>query len=175
MMPSQSQRAHTTRSAVMESAIRAFSARGDLGASLEEIAASAGVAKSTILYHFGSQRGLLRAVAVRIMEETEARIERNAQPGDPVAWAQAMLEEQTTPTARVLHLIGDTLASQHSLGQVDPLPYLVDRVASMSPHGDPRVIAAALLQFARSLAYGLTDPAEIGDLVSALQKGGELA
>ena len=54
-------RADESRSAIMESAMLAFSELGYRGTTLAEIGARVGVTRGTVLYHFTSKAGLLRA------------------------------------------------------------------------------------------------------------------
>lgn len=52
-----------TEQAILEATLRSVAARGIHETSLEQVAAEVGVAKSSILWHFGSKEGLLLRVA----------------------------------------------------------------------------------------------------------------
>ena len=69
-----------TRQALLEAAAPLFSERGFDGVPIEDVAASAGVNKALISYHFGGKRGLYAAVLesgfaaiVERLQEVEAR------------------------------------------------------------------------------------------------------
>lgn len=60
-----------TREAVLDAAERLFAERGYAGASMEEIGAAAGVARSTPSYFFGSKAQLYATVLTRIFDARE--------------------------------------------------------------------------------------------------------
>lgn len=170
-MATQSERRDQTRRSVVAAAIKLFDESGDTSASLEDIAALAGVAKSTVVYHFESRIGLLQAVARRIFAEAQqARTPRQIGPpetsrdtgDDPsqAAWIAALLHSQTDARARVLHSIDDELTAARSLGDADPAPWLTSALASIGLR-EPEIAAMSLLQLSRRIARGLIDPTEI--------------
>lgn len=53
----------STRDRVIEAALLRFAEQGVAGTSLDELARSVGLTKQSVLYHFGSKDGLVRAVA----------------------------------------------------------------------------------------------------------------
>jgi AcrR family transcriptional regulator len=57
-----------TEEAIVEATLRLLAARGIQGTSLDLVADEVGVAKSSILWHFGSKEGLLLRVAERAFE-----------------------------------------------------------------------------------------------------------
>ena len=122
--------------------------------SLDTIATTAGVTKGTILYHFGSRAGLLRAVAERALGRFEARLAREVESVDARTWVRRVLAEQATPTGRMLFAINDELAPTGELVDVDPFPYLAMRLRELEVVAPPTVIAAAMLQYGRQLAFG---------------------
>lgn len=58
-----------TEAAILDATLQSLAARGIHATSLDSIAAEVGVAKSSILWHFGSKEGLLLRVAERALEE----------------------------------------------------------------------------------------------------------
>ena len=163
----QSERRDQTRRSVVAAAIKLFDGSGDTSASLEDIAALAGVAKSTVVYHFESRIGLLQVVARRIFAEAQqGRDADESGPGaepDPVAWIAALLRSQTDARARVLHAIDDELTSARSLGDADPAPWLTAALAGVGL-SEPEIATMSLLQVSRRIARGLIDPSEIDDI-----------
>jgi AcrR family transcriptional regulator len=60
-----------TEQAILDATLQSLATRGIHATSLDSIAAEVGVAKSSILWHFGSKEGLLLRVAERAFEEIE--------------------------------------------------------------------------------------------------------
>ena len=58
-----------TEAAILEATLRLLAARGVQGTSLDAVAEAVGVAKSSILWHFGSKEELLLRVAEHVFEE----------------------------------------------------------------------------------------------------------
>ena len=58
-----------TEEAILEATLRLLATRGIQGTSLDLLADEVGVAKSSILWHFGSKEELLLRVAERLLEE----------------------------------------------------------------------------------------------------------
>jgi AcrR family transcriptional regulator len=58
-----------TEEAILQATLRLLSSRGVHGMSLDLLADEVGVAKSSILWHFGSKEELLLRVAERVLEE----------------------------------------------------------------------------------------------------------
>jgi AcrR family transcriptional regulator len=63
------QRGVRTEEAILQATLRLLAARGVNGMSLDLLADEVGVAKSSILWHFGSKEELLLRVAERVFEE----------------------------------------------------------------------------------------------------------
>jgi AcrR family transcriptional regulator len=58
-----------TEAAILDATLRSLAARGVQGTSLDAVAEAVGVAKSSILWHFGSKEELLLRVAEHVFEE----------------------------------------------------------------------------------------------------------
>ena len=65
-----------TRQALLKAATQVFSEHGFMGARVDAIAGLAKVNKAMIYYHFGSKRGLYRAVLLRLFQGLLDEIER---------------------------------------------------------------------------------------------------
>jgi AcrR family transcriptional regulator len=59
-----------TEEAILDATLRLVATRGIHGMSLDLLAVEVGVAKSSILWHFGSKEGLLLRVVERVFEQT---------------------------------------------------------------------------------------------------------
>ncbi len=173
-MPTQIERRDATRSAIVDAARAEFVAAGSPDVALEPIADAAGVTKGTIHYHFVNRAGLLAAVATSIFRTMEARIAGTDPDADAVAYIEALLVAQSAPVGAILFMIGDELARSGELAPVDPYAYLCRRLAGAAVIGSVEVIAAAVVQLARQLAFGLADEADIPGFVAALRTGGRI-
>ncbi len=179
-MATQAERRESTRTAIVDAAFALFEQTGSSGVPLETIAQAAGVTKGTVLYHYESRAGLLEAVAVRLFGEIESRITEEERPSqasldqtstDRVSaqrYLTALLLEQASPVGRVLFDIGDELLREGRLDSIDPYRYLCTKLDELSIAGQPIVVAGAVVQFGRQLAFGLAMPDEIDALVAAL-------
>lgn len=167
-MATQLERRAATRSAILHASIAAFE-DGDLSASLESIAAAAGVTKGSIHYHFGSRTGLLEAVATHSFAEIEKRIAARADAVDVATWVREVLEDQISPRGRMLFTIADELARAGSLIGVDPFPYISLRLSEFDIAAPPTVIAAAIIQYGRQLAFGSTPPDALDAIMADLR------
>lgn len=168
-MATQTERRNATQRAILDAAVSAFTTE-DLSVSMESIANDAGVTKGSIHYHFGSRSGLLRSVAEFTIAKLEHRIAKTAQEGDVRTWVRAVLVEQATPTGRMLFAINDELAGSGELEDVDPFPYITLRLAEFEIPSPPPVIAAAIIQYGRQLAFGNTSASDIDDVMADLNK-----
>lgn len=166
-MATQTERRDATRRAILDAAIRKFTKTG-LSVSMEAIAADAEVTKGSIHYHFGSRVGLLRAVAEFTIAALEVRIAKTAEQADVREWVRAVLTAQATPKGRMLFAINDELAGSGELDDVDPFPYITLRLAEFDIPAPPPVIAAAIIQYGRQLAFGNTSAADIDDVMANL-------
>ena len=88
-------RENTTRQDIIEAAYELFYKGGFARAGVDAIAASAGVTKRTLYYHFDSKDELLAAVLEDQHEQVLARIRRWAQKahGDPAAMVELLFSE----------------------------------------------------------------------------------
>ncbi len=66
-----------------DAAIGFFAERGVAATSLDDLARSLGLTKQTVLYHFGSKDGLVRAVAKRGASELASVLQQAAEGSEP--------------------------------------------------------------------------------------------
>jgi AcrR family transcriptional regulator len=71
------------RTTILDAALEVFAARGYHAASIDEIAAAAGISKALIYEHFPSKRELHAALLQVHVEELFARLAESAAPGQP--------------------------------------------------------------------------------------------
>jgi len=69
----------STKSKVMEAALRIFAERGYAAASVRDIAALAGVTKPVVYYHFGSKAGLYQALLDQCLDASLDALKQAAQ------------------------------------------------------------------------------------------------
>jgi AcrR family transcriptional regulator len=90
---SQQERREQARERLIEAAILRIQQRGYHGATLQQIAADAGLSKANALYHFATRAQLMAAVAGRVYAETRASIASaivNRPAGQSIAHAFAI-------------------------------------------------------------------------------------
>ncbi len=75
--------APSTHERVSEAALLRFADQGVAATSLDDLARSIGLTKQTVLYHFGSKDGLVRAVAKRGAAELVTVLSEAAQQSEP--------------------------------------------------------------------------------------------
>lgn len=81
-----------TRATLLDAAERMFTDRGYRGASLEEIALSAGFSKGAVYSNFGSKAELFLELMDRRAEREEQQAEPGSTPGADQGWALATLD-----------------------------------------------------------------------------------
>lgn len=182
-MVTQTERRINTRSAIVEAAFNAYKKSGSTDIALEAIAKNAGVTKGSVHYHFKNRVGLIKEVAIWVFQNIEqadeseppSKTKSKKSIGPAVNYVQTLLRGAATPTGRVLYNVGDELARVGELKDVDPYRYLCVRLQSLGVTGSVGVLAAAITQMGRQLAYGLAPASEIDDMVASLSIGGKLA
>jgi AcrR family transcriptional regulator len=91
-------RRQRTRDALLDAAAKVFAERGFQGASLDEIAATAGYTRGAIYKHFSDKEDLLHAVCVRLNERIIADFDQISGDHD---WREVDVDEVTSRWARV--------------------------------------------------------------------------
>lgn len=178
-MAKQEDRSKATRKAIVEAAYAAFEESGAPDVALEVIAERAGVTKGAIHYHFGNRAGLLAAIAIWVFIGIERRVGRLDQAGPKEASAslyiRGLLNEQASPVGRVLFTLGDEMARSGGLHAADPYKYLCTRLREFGVDGSVEVMAAAVMQLGRQLAFGLAEASEIDGMLESLNEGASLS
>jgi len=120
---------------LLESALRQFAAVGFDGASLQRIAAEAGLSKSSVLYHFASKEALLDAAlrpAVEdlagVVEEMVAVTDATSRQAFLVRFVDYLIEHRLAIAVIINH--GQALAGHAAIDEADRLLRdLADRLA----------------------------------------------
>lgn len=73
------------RQAILEAALEVFSAHGFRGATLDQIAAEAGLSKPNVLYYFASKEAIHAALLTRLLETWLDPLREMDANGDPVS------------------------------------------------------------------------------------------
>lgn len=118
MTNQQSTRVNTTSEKILQAALTVFLEVGFDHASLDKIAALAGVTKPTVYSHFGSKIGLLQAVAQQQTQQTLAQFSLNLQATgnvrrDLTGFAKVFLTNALHPEAIRLHRFAIVEAMSH--------------------------------------------------------------
>jgi AcrR family transcriptional regulator len=92
-VPRRRRDAATAREAILDIAERHLVVAGPSGIRLQEVAADAGVSHPTVLHHFGSREGLVKAVITRSLTTINTRlVETIAESTGEVAEVAALLD-----------------------------------------------------------------------------------
>ncbi len=165
-MVTQLERRTETRQAILDATLTLFVELEGSEPSLDAVAERAGVAKSTVLYHFQSRLGLLDALAERLSHEMGARLGPLEQHEDAAAFVRAFLRDGRSPSVRVFHQVSDHL--QHARGLGRGLYQLSDALQMLGVTDRPLVVAAAAMTMARHVAFGQVDDATLEAFVDDL-------
>ena len=165
-MATQLERRTETRHAIVDAALEIFLEEGGIDASLDAVAERAGIAKSTVIYHFRNRRGLLDAVGDRLYHEMGARLGPFERYEDAPVFVRAFLHDARLPSVRVYQQVGDHLLyTSESRGWGRGLQAMIEALELLGVTERVLVIAAATLTMARQVAFGHADEAAIDAFV----------
>ena len=186
--------ARATRGALLAAARERFGKRGYAATGIEEIAARAGVTTGALYHHFGSKRGLFRAVAEALEAELMQRaIEIGSRHTDPwqglEAAMQATLDASLARDVRQIVLLDAPnvlsaatwreIEDHYSLGLLRTAIGGMMSAGILAP-GSPELVARTLVSVIGELAVSIAnaeDPAAarrdaealLGRILSALR------
>lgn len=155
-----------TQQAIIDAALALYLEQSTIEASIDAIAERAGVAKSTVLYHFRSRLGLLDAIADRLFREMGGRLGPLDRYEGPADFVRAFLREGMAPEVRIYFQVGDQL--QYARGSGKALRSLVGGLESLGVTERTLVIAAAAMTMAREVTFGHADELTIDAFVDEL-------
>jgi AcrR family transcriptional regulator len=140
--------------AILDAARRVF-LRAGYSASMDLVAAEAGVSKQTVYNHFGSKEGLLRAIVDRASRDlVEVLAERDGARADPVATLEAIarrfLDMLLAPSHVALHRM--------LVAEAPRFPDLAREIYLGGPAHAARELAHYLAQETRKGTLAVTDP-----------------
>ena len=127
-------RQNNTVQRILEGATQAFAQGGFAGASVDEIARTAGVNKASIYYHVGDKESLYGLVLHEIIQDTLGRINDRLQPGQ-------------SPEEKLKSYV---LGIAETVEKHPPLPAVMMWAVSSNGQGLPEIVVADLVQI-----YGL--------------------
>ena len=178
-LPSQrAQRKADTRRRLLEAATEVFIESGPTTASLDVIAARAGVSRPTLFFHFGSRTEMMDALVLYHLEQFRSEA-RHFTAEDFGAFLEAYLRAQARPTVRLVWQLGDLLYPEHSdgpnAGYWDLVAEIERRLgaAGLDPneaHQRSLVLAPALMMVARRAAQDLATKNEIKNFLAAASR-----
>jgi AcrR family transcriptional regulator len=157
-------RGRRKREAILEAGLKVFMAEG-YAASMDRVAAEAGVAKQTLYSHFGSKEGLLRAVSDRFKHDTLRGLDPAGDlAAELLAFGDHMLRKLFDP-----EILG---IQRLMIAQADAFPDLARIVYDAGPGR----VREALVAFMRSKVeqgeLRPVDPDEAAEDFVALLQGG---
>ena len=146
------------RSAIIEAAIEIFLDSGYLGASMEDIARKAGVAKQTVYAHFSNKKALFIAIASVLSNDASDRVHNNVtefQSGDDLETyltEYALRQLKTVLVPRIVRL------RRLVIGEVGRFPELGAALYAGGPGRAVASFAAALERLNTLGALSIADP-----------------
>ncbi|HZA78120.1 MAG TPA: TetR/AcrR family transcriptional regulator [Acidimicrobiales bacterium] len=161
---------------MLEAATAVFLETSPMLASLDTIAARAGVARLTLLFHFGSRAELMDQVGQYHLERYRAAA-CEFEPGELRPFLEAYLGAQRSRQVRLVWQLGDLLYPDHPEGPNAGYWDLVAEIERRLVDGaqlDPgqartraRVLAPALMMVVRRAAQDLATEREMRDFAAA--------
>lgn len=168
-----------TRRRLLDSATEVFIEQDPTTASLEEIAVRAGVARPTLIFHFGNRIELMDQVALYHLERYR-EWGQHFRPGEFRPYVEAFLEAQQDPVVRLVWSLGflvhpGGVTHDHPAGPNKSywrrFAQLEERIAASAGVGSEEarrravLVAPALLMVAQRAAQDLTAAAEVKEFL----------
>lgn len=171
-MPSARGAARATRERILDAALASFADRGFEATSLDAVAATLGVRKQTILYHFGTKDALLEAVIDRSAADLADALERALSKAGPgFERVEALVKAVFRLAARRPELLGllrevSRLGPPATTRLMDALDSLIERArafleAEMDAGNVRRQDPRLLLLSVYSTVIGVATEAEV--------------
>lgn len=171
-MATQVQRRTATKHAIVDATIALHLEHPTDEPSLDAVAERAGVAKSTVLYHFQSRLGLLEAVAQRLYADMGRRLSPLEQYTDARAFVRAFLLDGMNPSTRVFHRVGDQLVyATSSQGIGRGVRSVMQALEELGVTERLLTISAAVQMMSRQVAFGHLDETAIDAFLGELFDG----
>jgi AcrR family transcriptional regulator len=101
--------AEARRAGILDAALAVFAERGYHGATMDEVAARAGLSKGSLYWHFESKREVFLALFDRALEATERDWQRARGSGGPEQVLRAASEALLASARETAQLVGVTL------------------------------------------------------------------
>jgi AcrR family transcriptional regulator len=115
------------RAAIEQSALHIFTSKGYQAASLDEVAASLGITRQAVLYHYGTKEHLLTALVAPVMEDLERALDE-VDVDDPPTREQQRAALRAVVASMVAHreavALITTLANESAT--LAAVPHLID-------------------------------------------------
>ena len=145
-------RGRETRRRLLDAALKVFLAHGYVGARVEEVVQTAGVAYGTFYHHFGSKRGVIRALADQVYGEIFSESTRLLMASGPLvdrAFRQSVLNLKAFTRRRdALRVLDDAVGADPSVAaeifrlQQRDVDEFTDILSSDGhPVGEPEIVS----------------------------------
>jgi AcrR family transcriptional regulator len=165
-----------TRRRLLEAAAEVFLEGGPMTTSLDAVAATAGVSRPTLFFHFGNRLELMDQL-VKYLLETRFHAEAERHRGaDLRAFLAAYLRSQRRRETRLLWQLGDALQLERpdgpNLAYWGAIREIEQRLTAAghdpgAAHARALVLAPGLMLVARRAAFDLATDREMKDFVEA--------
>jgi TetR/AcrR family transcriptional repressor of mexJK operon len=145
------------RAAILEAAEQVFFANGFVGASMDQVAATAAVSKQTVYKHFTDKKALFREVVTNVVQARESGI-----AADFLSSGEGPIGERLRPFAR--HFLKGVMQPnvlklrRLVIGEAGRFPELGQSFYDLGPTRAAEQLALALREAAARYAVSLEDP-----------------
>jgi TetR/AcrR family transcriptional regulator, mexJK operon transcriptional repressor len=145
------------KAAILEAAEQVFFANGFVGASMDQVAATAAVSKQTVYKHFSDKRALFREVVTNVVRVRDGGI-----PADFLSTGEGPIEERLRSFARnfLKGVMQPNVLKLRRLviGEAGRFPELGQSFYDLGPKRAAEQLALALREAAARRALSLEDP-----------------
>jgi TetR/AcrR family transcriptional regulator, acrAB operon repressor len=171
-----------TRRRLLESATKTFIEQGPMTASLDEIAARAGVSRPTVIFHFGNRAALMDAVYIYHLENIREWGD-HFHPGEFRPFVETFLRSQKDPVVRLLwnlgslvhpdgvphdHPEGPNRSYWHRFAQLEERIAASAGVSREEAHRRTVIVAPALLMTAQRISQDLMSEQEVEEFLDTM-------
>ncbi len=170
--PTLPRRVRRTRATILETAEAVFLAEGYLEASMDRIAARAGVSKQTLYAHFGSKEALFLAMADAMIGAAAEALRKAAPTPGPEADPEPFLQAHAREQLRTATNPGLMRIRRLAIAEADRFPDFGRAVFELGPGSSIARLEAAFVRWHGAGKLNTPDPRRAAETFNWLLMGG---